>query len=190
MKKFLIFILVASLAYTALYGKSNKKSSFGKWNYDKFGKAVKKLSSGEVKAVGGSSDVCRQYVHIDTKFHVRMKNWTPWISVGLSGYAEMRATLGTASRSCDIPYNVYGMDLYYDERSVKRVRNNSYVRATLKGVGIKNECYRAYGFAFTKNGLILPKGFTESRRDIFKKAVLQGEKGCYKISKTWDIIKF
>jgi len=171
MKKFLMFVVLVSLVSTDIYGKSSKKSSFGKWNYDKFGHAQKKLSSTETKRVGGTWDACRQYVHVDTKFHVRVKNWFRAIQLGLNGYAEMRATLGTASRSCGIPYNIARMDLFYDYHGHQVATNSSYIRATMQGVGAVHECYKAIGYAFTKDGIVPPKGY----RGNFSISVPTGE---------------
>lgn len=166
MKKSLIIMVLLALISTDIYAKGGKSSSFGKWNYDKFGHASKRVTNTYSKIPPSSiirynhyPAYCKQYVHVSTKFHVRVKNWFRGIQLGLNGYAEMRATLGTASKSCGLPYNIARMDLYYDRSGHKRVINKSYIRATMRGVGAVHECYKAVGYAFTDTGIVLPDGY-------------------------------
>lgn len=182
MKKSLIIMLLLALVSIATYAKGGKSSSFGKWNYDKFPEGKQVIKGANAPSGYNLSDPCYKFIHVNTKFHVRVKNWTPWLHFGRSGYAEMKATLGTATSSCNIPYKDIAFHLFYDH-TVKRTNGADYVRVTMKGVGALNECYKALGFAITKNGMVLPNGYRESLGDITKKAVLNEEKGCYKISK-------
>jgi len=59
-----------------------------------------------------------------------------------------------------------------------------FVRVTMKGLGLVNECYRAIGFAATRQGLILPNGYLGSDGDLLKRAILNEEKGCYEVKKS------
>lgn len=165
MKKSLIIMVLVALVSTDVYAKNKKNSSFGKWNYDKFGhasvintNAIPVIRTGDMAT--DAYNICRQYIHIDTKFHVRVKNWFKYLQVGLNGYAEMRATLGTASKSCGIPYNVARMDIFYDRNKHRSVHNQSYIKATMRGIGAANECYQAIGYAFNHSGIILPNNYS------------------------------
>jgi len=162
MKKSLIIMVLFALLSVDTYAKGKSKSSFGKWNYDKFGYASKKITSTEASKISDSADACRQYVHVKAKFHVRVKNWFRGVQLGLNGYAEMRATLGTSSKSCGIPYNIARMDIYYDNRRHISAINKSYIRAKMKGVGAVNECYTAVGYAYTDSGIVLPNGYKDN----------------------------
>jgi len=168
MKKSIIIIFLLSMVSTTIYAGGGSNSCFGKWNYDKFGHASKLVRYSEPSIITGdiTTDVgnyytneCQQYVHVETKFHVRMKNWTQLVKIGTSGYAEMRATLGTAIKSCNIPYNIARMDIYYDQKKHVKSLNKSYLKATMNGIGLLNECYQAIGYAFTNDGIVLPDGY-------------------------------
>ncbi|MDD2451495.1 MAG: hypothetical protein PHU11_01025 [Dysgonamonadaceae bacterium] len=181
MKKLFIFIVTVLASTFVLAGGGGKSSSFGKWNYDKFGSGSQEVTSATAPTGYNESDPCQQYIHVNTKFHVRVKNWFSYLQIGRSGYAEMRATLGTVTKSCNIPYNDIEFHLYYDH-TVKKTYNSDYIKVTMKGVGALNECYKATGFAFTSNGFVLPSNYSDSMGDITKKAILNNEKGCYNVN--------
>ena len=160
-RKTFITVALVLLVSVDLFGfSSGKNSSFGKWNYDKFPAGKQKITASTAPSGYNASDPCQQYIHVKSKFHVRVKNWFRYIQVGLSGYAEMRATLGTAQDSCNIPYKIARMDIWYDWNKHKAVLNSDYIRVTMHGIGAAHECYKALGYAFTKNGIVLPKNFT------------------------------
>lgn len=177
-KSILIAFVWLAVSSVSVYAGGGKGGSFGKWDYDKFGEGSTQLSEAEVQKIGASTDPCRQYVHVKTKFHVRVKNYTQFVQIGRNGYAEMTATLGSATKSCDIPYNIEGMRIRGTDKVDRAVNNSSYLKANLQGVGLMEECFVAVYFAWTKEKVIMGKGYLPKSSGVRDPAIMRAKKGC------------
>jgi len=156
MQKLILIILISIVSLSSLNAKSKKHSSFGKWNYDKYGYAKQEIKYSKIKNINDITNECKKYIHIKTTFHVRVKNWFKYIQLGRSGYAEMKVTLGNEKKSCEIPYNIKRMDIFYDANKHAVKYDSSYFKVSLNGIGAGHECYKAIGYAFSEDGIVLP----------------------------------